>query len=85
MCMLYLEPVASRPRGSGDSPTTSATQHPDSGEPGVCCAQEPEPRLPGLLKMLLWAQTQLDERVEYPRCSDLVTATLSDPGSTAAA
>lgn len=35
--------------------------------------------------MLLWAQTQLDERVEYPRCSDLVTATLSDPGSTAAA
>jgi len=63
---------------------TSAT-HPDSGEPGACCAQEPEPRLPGLLKMLLWAQTQLDERVEYPRCSDLVTATLSDPGSTAAA
>lgn len=30
--------------------------------------QEPEPRLPGLLKMLLWAQQRLDERMEYPKC-----------------
>lgn len=42
---------------------------------------EREPRLPGLLKMLLWAQQRLDERVEYPRCTDLVFATLSEPGS----
>ena len=30
--------------------------------------QEPEPRLPGLLKMLLWAQQRLEERVEFPKC-----------------
>ena len=29
--------------------------------------QAREPRLPGLLKMLLWAQQRLDERVEYPK------------------
>ena len=31
--------------------------------------QEPEPRLPGLLKMLLWAQQRLEERVEFPKCA----------------
>lgn len=46
---------------------------------------EPEPRLPGLLKMLLWAQQRLDERMEYPKCTDLVTAALSDPGAAATA
>lgn len=34
-----------------------------------CSFQEPEPRLPGLLKMLLWAQQRLEERVEFPKCA----------------
>eukprot|EP00238_Polyblepharides_amylifera_P001800 CAMPEP_0196573624 /NCGR_PEP_ID=MMETSP1081-20130531/3498_1 /TAXON_ID=36882 /ORGANISM="Pyramimonas amylifera, Strain CCMP720" /LENGTH=230 /DNA_ID=CAMNT_0041891399 /DNA_START=108 /DNA_END=800 /DNA_ORIENTATION=- len=38
--------------------------------------QDKEPRLPILLKMMLWAQTQLDEKVNYPRVNDLVTAKL---------
>lgn len=33
---------------------------------GAVCAQEKEPRLPGLLKMLVWAQDHLDEKLAYP-------------------
>ena len=40
-------------------------------------AQEKEPRLPGLLKILLWAQSQLDDKVVYPHI-DLTTGRLSD-------
>lgn len=35
--------------------------------------QEKEPRLLLLLKMMLWAQQQLDEKATYPRISDLAT------------
>ncbi|GLC39432.1 Glucose-induced degradation complex subunit [Pleodorina starrii] len=42
-------------------------------------AQEREPRLPVLLKVLLWAQAQLDERATYPRITDLATAQLVPP------
>ncbi|GIL87410.1 hypothetical protein Vretimale_1677 [Volvox reticuliferus] len=42
-------------------------------------AQEREPRLPLLLKLLLWAQAQLDERAIYPRINDLATAQLVPP------
>lgn len=42
-------------------------------------AQEREPRLPMLLKLLLWAQAQLDERAAYPRVQDIVTAQLVPP------
>jgi hypothetical protein len=38
-----------------------------------------EPRLPVLLKMMLWAQQQLDTTLTYPRISDLVAATLDPP------
>ena len=52
----------------------------------VRCPQEKEPRLPGLLKMLLWAQGQLDEKVVYPHI-DLATGRLTEdlpvPSSTA--
>mmetsp|Transcript_8813 Transcript_8813/g.15859 ORF Transcript_8813/g.15859 Transcript_8813/m.15859 type:complete len:230 (-) Transcript_8813:157-846(-) len=41
--------------------------------------QEQEPKLPSLLKMLLWAQNRLDEHAEYPRMSNLATAELSNP------
>lgn len=41
--------------------------------------QEREPRLPGLLKLLLWAQNQLDSRAQYPRMNDLVSGTLTEP------
>jgi len=38
-----------------------------------------DPKLPSLLKMLLWAQNQLDEKAVYPRINDLSTAMLEDP------
>ena len=41
--------------------------------------QEKEPRLPTLLKLLLWAQNQLDNKLQYPRMVDLVAGRLSDP------
>ncbi|WIA11855.1 hypothetical protein OEZ85_011941 [Tetradesmus obliquus] len=43
--------------------------------------QEKEPRLLLLLKMMLWAQGQLDEKASYPRLTDLATARLSQVGS----
>jgi len=36
-----------------------------------------EPKLPAMLKMLLWAQSRLDERCDYPRVTDLAGAVLS--------
>eukprot|EP00879_Flechtneria_rotunda_P005177 GHRR01005459.1.p1 GENE.GHRR01005459.1~~GHRR01005459.1.p1 ORF type:complete len:230 (+),score=84.88 GHRR01005459.1:272-961(+) len=42
--------------------------------------QEREPRLLLLLKMMLWAQLQLDEKANYPRIKDLATAALSQAG-----
>ena len=48
--------------------------------------QEREARLPGLLRLVLWAQRQLDERAEFPRVVDLATARLSsDPEPAVAA
>jgi len=41
--------------------------------------QYADPKLPSLLKMLIWAQNQLDEKAAYPRITDLSTATLEDP------
>jgi hypothetical protein len=41
--------------------------------------QEAEPKLPNLLKLLVWAQKQLDEKAAYPRIDHLVTAELVDP------
>ena len=42
-------------------------------------AQEAEPKLPNLLKLLTWAQRQLDERAAYPRIDNLVSGELLDP------
>jgi hypothetical protein len=44
-----------------------------------CCVQEAEPKLPNLLKLLIWAQKQLDEKALYPRIDNLVTAELVEP------
>ena len=41
--------------------------------------QMADPKLPSLLKMLLWTQNQLDEKAAYPRINDLTTAELQDP------
>ncbi|KAK9791866.1 hypothetical protein WJX73_010094 [Symbiochloris irregularis] len=38
--------------------------------------QEQEPRLPLLLKMLLWAHSQLEDKLIYPHISNLATAEL---------
>ncbi|KAF5728657.1 hypothetical protein HS088_TW21G00806 [Tripterygium wilfordii] len=42
-------------------------------------SHEKDPKLPSLLKMLIWAQNQLDEKAAYPRINDLSTAVLEDP------
>ena len=42
-------------------------------------SQDKDPKLPGLLKMLLWAQGLLDEKARYPRITNLVTAELEVP------
>jgi hypothetical protein len=41
-------------------------------------SQEKDPKLPSLLKMLVWAQTQLEEKVSYPQFKNLATAELMD-------
>ena len=43
-----------------------------------CVLQEQEPRLPTLLKMLIWAHAQLEEKLVYPHVTDLATAELSE-------
>jgi hypothetical protein len=42
-------------------------------------SKEKEPRLPTLLKLVLWAQARLDEKARYPRIADLGTAELQEP------
>ncbi|KAJ3674090.1 hypothetical protein LUZ60_006082 [Juncus effusus] len=42
-------------------------------------SHEKDPKLPSLLKMLIWAQNQLDEKAVYPHINDLTTAKLEDP------
>ncbi|CAI7928911.1 unnamed protein product [Closterium sp. NIES-54] len=42
---------------------------------------EKDPKLPSVLRMLLWLQGQLDGRVAYPKVTDLTTALLHDPPS----
>ena len=41
--------------------------------------QEKEARLPNLLKMVVWAQQQLDEKLAYPRINDLMNTELVEP------
>eukprot|EP01018_Ginkgo_biloba_P022283 Gb_01058 [translate_table: standard] len=41
-------------------------------------SHEKDPKLPSLLKMLIWAQNQLDEKACYPHISDIANATLED-------
>eukprot|EP00761_Pharyngomonas_kirbyi_P013673 gb/GECH01013702.1/.p1 GENE.gb/GECH01013702.1/~~gb/GECH01013702.1/.p1 ORF type:complete len:226 (+),score=85.87 gb/GECH01013702.1/:1-678(+) len=43
--------------------------------------QEQNPKLPTLLKMLIWSQNKLDEKVKYPRINNLTTAKLEEPSS----
>ncbi|KAL3522224.1 hypothetical protein ACH5RR_015058 [Cinchona calisaya] len=43
-------------------------------------SHEKDPKLPSLLKMLMWVQNQLDEKAAYPRINDISAATLEDPG-----
>ncbi|KAF8093349.1 hypothetical protein N665_0384s0034 [Sinapis alba] len=42
-------------------------------------SHEKDPKLPSLLKMLIWAQKQLDEKAVYPHINDLSTGQLEDP------
>ncbi|KAF8370172.1 hypothetical protein HHK36_003743 [Tetracentron sinense] len=42
-------------------------------------SHEKDPKLPSLLKMLIWAQNQLDEKAAYPHINNLSTAVLEDP------
>ncbi|KAF3530525.1 hypothetical protein DY000_02041395 [Brassica cretica] len=45
----------------------------------TCQSHEKDPKLPSLLKMLIWAQNQLDEKPVYPHINDLSTGQLEDP------
>ena len=38
-------------------------------------SQEKDPKLPSLLKMLVWAQKQLADKVNFPQIKQLSTAT----------
>ncbi|KAL4202064.1 hypothetical protein AMTRI_Chr02g219150 [Amborella trichopoda] len=42
-------------------------------------SHEKDPKLPSLLKMLIWAQNQLDEKATFPRIKNFSTAALEDP------
>ncbi|KAG5375513.1 hypothetical protein IGI04_040109 [Brassica rapa subsp. trilocularis] len=42
-------------------------------------SHEKDPKLPSLLKMLIWAQNQLDEKAVYPHINDLSTGQLQNP------
>ena len=38
------------------------------------------PRLSNILKMILWAQDELDKKkIKYPKMTDLATATIESP------
>ncbi|KAJ3124306.1 hypothetical protein HK098_001218 [Nowakowskiella sp. JEL0407] len=45
--------------------------------------QDKEPKLPTLIRMMTWAQNQLDERVSYPKMTNFVTAELEIPSTPA--
>lgn len=47
-------------------------------------SQEAEPKLPNLLKLLIWAQKQLDDKALYPRINNLVSGELVEPGAAGA-
>lgn len=38
--------------------------------------QTQEPKLPNLLKMLVWAQNQLDDKLNYPKIKNFATGAL---------
>lgn len=44
-----------------------------------CFDYATDPKLSSLLKMLIWVQDQLDEKVYYPRITNLSTASLENP------
>ncbi|XP_056864092.1 protein GID8 homolog [Raphanus sativus] len=41
--------------------------------------EQTDPKLPSLLKILIWAQNQLEEKAVYPHINDLSTGLLEDP------
>lgn len=41
--------------------------------------QDKDPRLPSLLKLLVWAQNELNEKVNFPNIKNFVTAKLESP------
>lgn len=45
----------------------------------VSQAQDDTPKLPSLIRMLLWSQQQLEERANFPKIRDVVTSHLEDP------
>ena len=53
--------------------------------PRPALPQEAEPKLPNLLKLLIWAQKQLDEKALYPRVENLVSGELAEPAAAGAA
>lgn len=87
MALLAFEDPASSPLGELLSPAQrERTAAQLNAAVLSATGQEREARLPGLLRLVLWAQRQLAERAEFPRVVDLATARLSsDPEPSAAA
>ena len=52
---------------------------------GFAVPQEAEPKLPNLLKLLIWAQKQLGEKALFPRVDNLVSGELAEPAAAGAA
>lgn len=42
-------------------------------------SQDKDPKLPSMLKMLKWAQDQLDEKVLFPKIKNFCTADIEEP------
>jgi len=47
-------------------------------------SQDKDPKLPNLLKMLVWSQDELEEKILYPKMKNLATAELVEGNNTTA-
>lgn len=65
--------------GTRPSPLPSAVPHTPAPSPAPLVSQAQEARLPHMLKLLVWMQERLQQRVNFPAMHDLLTAELALP------
>jgi len=82
MALLAFEDSTKSPIGVGDL-LSSAQRTKTASELNAAIltsqCQEKDPKLPTLLKMLKWSQSQLSDKYKYPRIKNFVTAELEEP------